>query len=446
MPKIASKRRVGVRKVELRDHRHTIVHRDEGMYFYATNRGGIWNFGDGEIVVAYLGIPMTYDAMEPGANVTWTRHCGGPRSMWRQHERWGSDSGCMMSRSFDNGETWPDDQRQWIWQNDWSTDEMLEWLRPRPHAEREQIDLGDTDSIIHFCHADYLKWPIGTIGRPSHEFHLGRRHHNPSFALRSRDRGRTWESHATKIDNPGWAPNGGYLSVNLGHVRFDNGVLGITGGVYRRNAQCYYVSYNNGVSFEYCSEIARVSGGIATVGGGAENYGFNYSGVHRLPDGRLMCSMHKHPPEMPCVAFSEDDGMTWSQPRFVVSPGTHYGNMSDPPAEQPLNDLDRFNRRRCPSALVTRDGRIVILFARRTPTLGNRGIMGVVSDDLGETWSEEFVVRGDGYSYDLGYQVLTELEDGRIFVAYWFCSKDQEEPIQEVSIVRHIAGTFFGID
>ncbi len=70
--------------------------------------------------------------------------------------------------------------------------------------------------------------------------------------------------------------------------------------------------------------------------------------------------------------------------------------------------------------------------------------MGVVSDDLGETWSEEFVVRGDGYSYDLGYQMLTELSDGRIFVAYWFCAN--EEPIEEVQIVRHIAGTFLRLD
>ena len=65
--------------------------------------------------------------------------------------------------------------------------------------------------------------------------------------------------------------------------------------------------------------------------------------------------------------------------------------MADPPPEQPLNDMTRFNKWRCPSALVLRDGRILILFARRSPSLGNRGILGVVSEDLGETWSEEFV-------------------------------------------------------
>ena len=43
-------------------------------------------------------------------------------------------------------------------------------------------------------------------------------------------------------------------------------------------------------------------------------------------------------------------------------------------------------------------------------------------------------------------QVLTELNDGRIFVAYWFCAKDQDEPIEEVQMIRHITGTFFRLD
>ena len=443
MAKEASKRTVGGRKVELSDHRHTIVHRDEQMYLYATNRGGIWNFGDGEIAVAYLAVPMDYNVMREGPGVNWSRHCGGPHSMWGHHERWGNESGVIISRSFDSGETWPDEERQWIWNNGRTADEILDWLRPRDRAEREEIDLGETDSIIHFCHGTYLKWPIGGVGREPDSFALGRRQHMPTLSLRSRDRGRTWEKHATIIDNPRWAPNGGYLGTNLGYVRFDNGVLGHTGAIYWRHAQCFYVSYDNGISWEFCSEVARVSSHLTRSAPGDEGVGYNYSGVHRLPDGRVMCSMHKHPPEMPCVAFSEDDGMTWSQPRFVTSPGNHYGNMADPEPERPLNDPVRANRRRCPSALVLRDGRILVLFARRTASPGNRGIMGVVSEDLGEAWSEEFVVRGDAYGWDMGYQVLTELNDGRIFVAYWFCAKDQDEPVEETQIVRHIAGTFF---
>ena len=97
-------------------------------------------------------------------------------------------------------------------------------------------------------------------------------------------------------------------------------------------------------------------------------------------------------------------------------------------------------------ALVTRDGRIVMLFARRTPTRGCRGICGVVSDDLGETWSEEFVIRSDAYLWDMGYPVLTELPDGRFFTAYWFNAKEGDEPVPEPQCVRYIAGSFFRLD
>ena len=145
--------------------------------------------------------------------------------------------------------------------------------------------------------------------------------------------------------------------------------------------------------------------------------GYTYMGVHRLPDGRLMTCMHRMPENWPCVAFSADDGMSWSEPRYVVSPATH-GPLSggDDPPQAPQ---DRGGPRyRSPCALVTRGGRIVITFARRSVG-GPRGILGVLRDDLGQTWSREFVLRGDAYTWDCGYQLLTELNDGRLFTAYY---------------------------
>ena len=79
----ASRRAVGVGKVELSDHRHIVVHRDEKMYLYATNRGGIWNFGDGEIAVAYLAVPMGYDVMGRGSRHWATCGCCRPWSPQR---------------------------------------------------------------------------------------------------------------------------------------------------------------------------------------------------------------------------------------------------------------------------------------------------------------------------------------------------------------------------
>ena len=95
----------------------------------------------GRIAVAYLAIPLDYNVMRDGPNQSWARHCGGPRSMWGHHERWGNESGCIISRSFDNGETWLDDDRQWVWTNDRTTDEILDWLRPRGKSEREEVQI-----------------------------------------------------------------------------------------------------------------------------------------------------------------------------------------------------------------------------------------------------------------------------------------------------------------
>ena len=55
-----SRRRLGVRKVAVREVEHLRVHYDPTLYMYGPNRGGIWNFGDGELAVAYLAGPVDY--------------------------------------------------------------------------------------------------------------------------------------------------------------------------------------------------------------------------------------------------------------------------------------------------------------------------------------------------------------------------------------------------
>jgi hypothetical protein len=83
-----------------------------------------------------------------------------------------------------------------------------------------------------------------------------------------------------------------------------------------------------------------------------------------------------------------------------------------------------------------RDGRILVLFARRKAPFG---IGGVVSEDEGQTWSQEFVLRDDANGTDLGYPVATELEDGRIFTAYYFTLDDGNK----FGGSRFIGGSFF---
>ena len=52
------------------------------------------------------------------------------------------------------------------------------------------------------------------------------------------------------------------------------------------------------------------------------------------------------------------------------------------------------------------------------------GIGGVLSSDGGKTWSKEFVIRDDASSGDIGYPVGAQLDDGRIFTAYYYTLPD----------------------
>ncbi len=439
------RRRLGVGRVRVSDVEHVRVHYDSNLYLFAPNRGGLWNFGGGEMAVAYLAGQMDYRRPIPPSGLAGYRSTRHAQPFVDRSE---GKTGVMLSRSFDYGRTWPEDQRTWIWHNQRSLEEILDWLRPVGRQQREEIDLGDPNAIIHFCPGLYLKFPFGgdTIVaedprvEPGRNFHLGRREHPPSLCLRSADRGRTWESRATLIDGPHWLPEAGFQTANLGYVRFDNGVLGIVGSLRTRNIACFYASYDNGVSWDFVSEIARASE--------ASNPrdGYTYLGVHRLPDGRLMCSMHKMPQNQPHVAFSQDDGMSWSPAQAIVSPATYSLPLSGPLPDRAPGDRDG-PRYRCPYALVLRNGHILVLFARREyPARGGRGILGVLSTDLGQTWSQEFVIRGDAYSFDLGYPVATELPDGRIFTAYWITTKDGDQPVHENQLVRYIAGTTFRVE
>lgn len=432
----AMRRRIGTREVDLLDVEHVRIFHDPGLYAGHPNRGGMWNFGDGEIAVAHR--VKTVDYGSPAWKAAGSHDFSQPPH--------GQTFGIMLNRSFDHGRTWPDSEKEWIYRNDRSLDELLDWLSPVDGNQREHIDMSDPSAIMHFsATGEHLRWPLGGAMHPRLDpnaaFHLGKRPSGfmPTLCVRSADRGRTWEDKPTLIEGPTFAPDGGFLAANLGHVRFDNGVLGIVGTTNNRNISCFYASYDDGISWEFVSEIARGSTPDP-------ERGYTYMGLHTLPDGRLMVSMHRMTEDWPCVAFSDDDGMTWSDPRYIVSPATYASPLVGDETNRAIGDHSS-PRYRSPCALVTREGRIVVVFARRSyPARGSRGILGVVSDDLGETWSREFVLRGDAYTWDCGYPVLTELDDGRLFVAYYITTQTDDNPQPEYAVVRHIAGTFFRLD
>ena len=88
-------------------------------------------------------------------------------------------------------------------------------------------------------------------------------------------------------------------------------------------------------------------------------------------------------------------------------------------------------------ATLTRlvDGRIALVYGWRHAPYGIRARL---SDDEGQSWSDETVLRSDGNSWDLGYPRTVQRADGKLVTVYYFNDASQRE--------RYIAATVWDPD
>lgn len=182
-------------------------------------------------------------------------------------------------------------------------------------------------------------------------------------------------------------------------------------------------SDDGGDNWEYFSTIAFDPASIID---------YDEPALLRLKDGRMVCMLrtHIHPSgDQKNTAFvvSEDDGFTWTQPRWT--------------------DIWGY-----PSELINLlDGRVLMVYGYRRPPYGTRGC---ISED-GLTWNRknEFVIRDGGVPchnsgkaasinwehpgayLHIGYPSVCQLDDGTIVAAYheW---TNEADPIQYVSSTR----------
>jgi hypothetical protein len=187
-----------------------------------------------------------------------------------------------------------------------------------------------------------------------------------------------------------------------------------------------YRSTDSGLGWDFLTRVA-----VDPSGQGR----FTYAGLLVMPNGELQCYfLHICEADEAvsgvknaiCMATSRDGGRTWTGPSPIVGAGgTCWKN---PGFEGRIY--------RSPWPILLQDGRIVVAFARRRVPMG---ISGVVSEDGGRTWSEEFVVRDDASCWDIGYPVGCQLDDGRLFLAYYFTVADNNA----LGGRRHIAASTF---
>lgn len=378
---------------------HIDVFYDRGRYAGHPRQGGIFNFGGGEIAVIHNNAPCAYARPED------VKHDWGG-----YHAR----AVILLQRSTDGGQTWPAANNVVLYDEAAPLEERRAFLERAslPAAERPAIDLGQPHAAIYFGRT--YAGPPTADGRPG----------LVCYALRSSDKGATWEPVPTLIPPPPGreavhkdahplvaCPDGTYLAAMT---------VGPPGAV------VLYGSDDQGLTWEYLAEIVRDPTGFGRP---------TYAGLLLLPGGRLQCYTLNIGGLRNAIQLchSDDGGYSWSAPRPIVAWGG-----SPWAARRPAAQAAAGVHYRSPWPLRLRDGRIVVLFGRRKPPFG-LGL--IVSEDEGATWSGEAVIRDDSAGPDLGYPVATQLEDGRIFTAYYFTRDDGNR----FGGTRYIAGSFFRI-
>jgi len=365
---------------------HAVIYRNEGEFASWPYTNGFWEASDGHLLQSFMISPADYsDASKISHDVLGT---GGSR--------------VVSIRSHDRGRTW-----------DAPTPYSFEPTAPHDGSAESLAELGPID----FTNRDVFVWSsspgFGTPdGRP--------------YVRVSKDAGNTW-SRAYRLPLDGMPS----ASANVSQMVRPDGrsLLFLTmvskDGWTRR--PMVYGSVPDGSTWHFMSFITPKDDPYGAADGDWKS-SFRFGG-HRwfypraqmLPSGRIVCTLRSQ---------RDPTGVMWTE--------LHY---SDDGA-QTWHFLSRVNDFGAPGSLVQmKDGRWVCVYGFRLPPYGVRAC---VSEDQGQTWGPEIVLRDDGGSWDLGYPNAVESEPGKIAAIYYFNSKNDR--IQANGGVRHIARTIFTVD
>jgi hypothetical protein len=304
-----------------------------------------------------------------------------------------------------------------------STDRGRTWDAPIPYNfERNGEHDGTGESVaelgpIDYTSKDVFVWSSSTaFGAPE----------SRPFVRVSKDAGKTWSrNYRLPLDG---LPSGSANSSQM--VRPDGrSLLFLTmiskDGWSRR--PMVYGSVPDGSGWHFMSFITPKEDPYGAADGDWKST-FRFGG-HRwfyprgymLPSGRILCTLRSQ---------RDPTGVMWTELYY-----------SDDGAET-WHFLSRINDFGAPGSLVLmKDGRLVCVYGFRLPPFGVRAC---VSENEGQTWGAEIVLRDDGGSWDLGYPNAIEAEPGKIMALYYFNRKDDR--IQANGGVRHIARTIFTVD
>src|SRR5690606_2605976 len=245
-----------------------------------------------------------------------------------------------------------------------------------------------------------------------------------SFFRISKDAGKSW-SRSAMLPMDNLANLAAYDSAT---IRADGRcLLFLTGtapgfqGAPGTSGPLVYCSTEDGTDFHFLSFVAPDRRGGPP---------FMYPRGVALPNGRLLCVLRRDrdwsAAQWTEIYASDDGGGTWE----FLSRATDFGAPSEP--------------------VLMSDGRLVLVYGRRPDP---PGIRAVVSEDGGQSWSPEIIVRDDAGSWDIGYPRAWEFAPGQVGAIYYY--NDKSDPVQVKTDrwppwgeggVRYIARSIFSID
>jgi hypothetical protein len=133
-------------------------------------------------------------------------------------------------------------------------------------------------------------------------------------------------------------------------------------------------------------------------------------------DGQLVMAARRRNPrndDQDCwidAFVSSDKGRTWSFLSKIGDTGLHNGNP--------------------PGLTILKDGRLVCGYVNRSLSK----LLVRISGDGGSSWSKEFVIRNNPYSYDMGYPQLMQNNKGELVVLYYIATEDCPHSYLEAAI------------
>lgn len=111
----------------------------------------------------------------------------------------------------------------------------------------------------------------------------------------------------------------------------------------------------------------------------------------------------------------DDEKQWWMEPFLSPDQGKTWYMLDEPWINNAGN----------PAAMIMLDdGRIALTYGFRTPPYGIRAR---ISDDNAVTWSKEFILRGDGGGWDVGYPRTVQRADGKCVTTYYFNDNERKE-------------------